>query len=57
MHGAVIAGCSAESETPYWDQKSKFKSTRCLYHIVSQAPEDVKSTEYSTWIICKLLFQ
>ena len=24
-HGAVIAGCSAESETLYWEQKSKFE--------------------------------
>ena len=26
-HGAVIAGCSAESETLFWEQKSKFEST------------------------------
>ena len=26
-HGAVIAGCSAESEILFWEQKSKFEST------------------------------
>ena len=26
-HCAVIAGCSAESETLFWEQKSKFEST------------------------------
>ena len=38
-HGAgVIAGCSAESETLFWEQKSKFESTRCLYDTALQAP-------------------
>ena len=37
-HGAVIAGCSAESETLFWEQKSKFESTRCLYNTALQAP-------------------
>ena len=36
-HGAVIAGCSAESETLFWEQKSKFESTRCLYNKYSFA--------------------
>ena len=29
-HSAVIAGCSAESETLFCEQKSKLESTRCL---------------------------
>ena len=37
-HGAVIAGCSAESETLFWEQKSKFESIRCLYNTALQAP-------------------
>ena len=37
-HGAVIAGSSAESETLYWEQKSKFDLTRCLYNTDLQAP-------------------
>ena len=37
-HGVVIAGCSAESETLFWEQKSKFESTRCLYNTALQAP-------------------
>ena len=37
-HGAVIAGCSAESETVLWEQKSKFESTLCLYNTDLQAP-------------------
>ena len=37
-HGAVIAGCSAESETLFWEQKSKFESNRCLYNTDLQAP-------------------
>ena len=38
-HGAVvIAGCSAESETLFWEQKSKFESTRSLYNTDLQAP-------------------
>ena len=53
----MIAGCSAESETLYWEQKSKFELTRCLYDTDLQATYDVKSTEYSSWIICELLFQ
>ena len=36
--GAVIAGCSAESETLYWEQKSKFELTQCLYNTDLQAP-------------------
>ena len=37
-HGAVIAGCSVESETLFWEQKSKFESTHvfiiqiCKHH-------------------------
>ena len=56
-HGAVIAGCSIESETLFWEQKSKFESTRCLYNTDLQAPYDVKSTECSSWAICELLLQ
>ena len=37
-NGAVIAGCSAESETLFWEQKSKFESTRYLYNTALQAP-------------------
>ena len=37
-HSAVIARCSAESETLFWEQKSKFESTRCLYSTDLQAP-------------------
>ena len=37
-HGAVIAGCSAESETLDWEQKSKFESTQYLYNTDLQAP-------------------
>ena len=39
-HGAVIAGCSAESKTllTFWEQKSKFESNRCLYNTDLQAP-------------------
>ena len=37
-HGAVIAGCSAESETLCWEQKSKFELTRCIYNTDLQAP-------------------
>ena len=55
-HGAVIAGCSAESETLFWEQKSKCESTRCLYNTDLQAP-DVKSTECSSLINCELLLQ
>ena len=47
-HGSVIAGCSAESETLFWEQKSKFESNRCLYNTDLQAPYDVKSTECSS---------
>ena len=37
-HGTVIAGCSAESETLFWEQTSKFESSRCLYNTALQAP-------------------
>ena len=37
-HGAVIAGCGAESETLFREQKSKFESTQCLYNTDLQAP-------------------
>ena len=37
-HGAVIAGCSAESETLFWEQKSKFESTQHLYNTDLQTP-------------------
>ena len=37
-HGAVIAGCGAENETLYWEQKSKFESTRSLYNSDLQTP-------------------
>ena len=37
-HDAVIDGCSAESETLLWEQKSKFEWTRCLYNTDLQAP-------------------
>ena len=56
-HGAVIAGYSAESETLFWEQKSKFESIRCLYNTDLQPQKDVKSTEWSSWIICELLLQ
>ena len=37
-HGAMIPGCSAESETLFWEQKSKFESTSGLYNTDLQAP-------------------
>ena len=37
-HGAMIAGCSAESETLFWEQKSKFESSSGLYNPDLQAP-------------------
>ena len=37
-HGAAIAGCCAESERLFWEQKSKFESNRCLYNTDLQAP-------------------
>ena len=37
-HGSVIAGCSSESETMFWEQTSKFESTQCLYNTDLQAP-------------------
>ena len=37
-HGSVIAGCSAEGETLFWERKSKFESSRCLYNTDLQAP-------------------
>ena len=42
-HGSVIAGCSAESETLFWGQKSKFESNRCL-----------SNKEFASPIRCKI---
>ena len=42
-HCAVIAGCSAESETLFWEQKSKFESTRCLYN-----------TDFASTVRCRI---